>query len=388
LLGSLLTNAGYQTCLVGKTHWHLDPRARAGFETLVHQDQWNALRAQHLGRGGWVEGVGWNELEPSLSQAPAALDGNDWVVDQCLEQLRWRERDRPFAQWCSFWDPHPPLVVREPYYSMYRDAPVPPPVHSAWSDDAVAPGRHLLHRWAWNPRPYSDAQLIQAKGVYYGMITHMDHQIGRLFAGWMQEGLWDESLIIYTCDHGEHFGDHGDIGKQTFTEASARIPFLVRPPASWGGDRGRTTDALIELTDLLPTLVGAGGGKVPADIDGRDLGSLLRGEKAVRTELHGTIDDSIHMITDGRHKYLYYVCDGAELLFDRREDPDDRHAIGDATLLATWRRRLWQHLRDEGHPHAEDGGTLLHRHSPRITRREAQARASGACGLNGLLLRS
>ena len=332
-LGSLLTQAGYQTALVGKRHWHTEESFRAGFETVIPIERWERERLLHTGRDGYVFGTGANELSPTTSGVPAAMHSTDWIVDKCIEVVRERETDQPLFLWCSMVDPHPPLAIHEPYYSMYDQSPIPDPAVGDWEDTDACPAQQFGHRRAYNGGPMGADELRKARGVYYGMITNMDHQLGRLFGYLMNQDLWDDLWIVYTSDHGEHLGDHYDVAKSSFHNSAARLPFIVRPPRAMQDPAGGwVSEALVELADLLPTFCSLAGVDVPADVEGIDLSAhLLGGPAPARELLFGAIDDQ-HMVHDGEHKYMYFTADGREQLFDHAADPDDLHDIAAANL--------------------------------------------------------
>jgi len=197
-----------------------------------------------------------------------------------------------------------------------------------------------------------------------------------LFGKLMSEGVWDNTLVIYTTDHGEFLGDHGCGRKGSFCEAAARLPFLIRPPKNWGLPPGRTSDALVQLADILPTLCDVAGVALPSDVDGHSLRGIIEGQSdRVRDTLHGQIG-SRHMIHDGRYKYLYYTDDGAELLFDVRADRHDMHPV-QGPKLAEMRNALLEHLQAEGHDHVQDGA-LLNLYQPRLSPAEALAQDGAA----------
>lgn len=387
-LGSLITAAGYQTHLVGKTHWHTEPSFRAGFEGVT----WSALmRKEHVRRGmpASYGGIGFNELGSSLSYLPPDLQLTGWTVDRATEFAQLRDRSQPFFLWVSIQDPHPPFTIHEPYYSMYDTDAIPEPIRADWSShpDQV-PRAHFMQQAAMKTGRMSAAALRKSRSVYYGMVTNMDHQLGRLFGTLMYQGDWKNTLVIYTTDHGEFLGDHGAGKKSSFCEAAARIPFIVRFPDSWRNQDqyrvslGKECGSLIELADLLPTICDIAGARVPADADGVSILPLLRDPAShIHDELHGHIDDA-HMLRDRSHKYLYYADDGSELLFSADDRDDERPiarrgrfgAEGNVALLDSYRTRLALHLRGEGHPHAvSDGDGLLDKNLPKPSLEEALA---------------
>ena len=356
-LGSLITQAGYQTELVGKTHWHTEGSFRAGFEHVLPLSMLSKERVKKMGRSTNLTGLGGNEILPGLSQFPPELCSTDWVIDRCLDFLETRDKTQPFFLWTSMIHPHPELAIHEPYFSMYDNADIPEAVMGDWVDTDAYPLALYEHRWRWNSGPLPPWQLRKARGVYYGMITNIDHQLGRLFGRLMREDEWDNTLVIYTSDHGEQLGDHGDAGKTTFCESSANVPFIVRPPKGVDIEPGRESGALIEWADILPTLCDVADAEVPDDVTGTSIMPIVDGRaEKVRETLHGQINGS-HMFHDGQYKYLYFVEDGKELLFDVTKDRNDAVLLG-GEKMDEIRERFKLHLAEEGHEHLTDGELL------------------------------
>lgn len=359
-LASMLTRAGYQTELIGKTHWQLDPSDRAGFEHVISYERLYEQRRRELGRPGFdYEGLGYNELYPTLCTVPRHLHGTDWVIDRGLEFLEHRQKNQPFFLWISVHDPHPPLIAYEPYFSMYDRADIPDPVLPDWLDTEECPKWLHDHRWMFNPGPMSPSRVRKARSVYYGMITYVDHQINRLFGRLMGNGLWDDTVVVYASDHGEQLGDYHDVHKSSFYEGSARVPLLVRFPGRYGYPVGQQNVGLVELADLYPTFLQISGCDIPEGIDGRSIMPLVDGTAgSVRDFLHGQHNHS-HMIRTPTHKYLYFAEDGAEQVFDMTGDRrDDRNLAGDRTITDRLRKTLTDHLIAEQNTDAANGKLL------------------------------
>jgi arylsulfatase len=385
-LGSLVTRAGYQTQLIGKTHWHTEPYFRGGFESVIWQALMRKEHHQKLKKPVGQFGIGFNELTPGLSDIPPELQLSGWATERAVEFLQLRDRDIPFFLWVSYQDPHPPLIIHEPYYSMYDNCPIPDPVESEWSKDrTLCPRTHLIKQGMMKPDKMPPAQLRKARSVYYGMISHMDHQIGRLLGTLQYLGDMDNTLIIYTSDHGEFLGDHGAGKKNSFMNASSRLPFIISPPQTWRNEPGireqlgTSTNALVELADLLPTICRAAEAPIPADIDGKSIIPILTGEvKKIKNSIHGHTDDT-HMFRDSLYKYIYFTDDGTEMLFDVN-DVEDKYAVavrnpetvtGDTKLLDTYRDLFVKQLEEDRHPDLLSDGSLRNQKLPKPSKREA-----------------
>ncbi len=377
LLGGLMTDAGYQTALVGKRHWHRDPSCTGGFEQVIPIER--CKRQQSLASEGWgfVTGCGANELSPSLFHLDPSLYSSNWIVDRSCELLLERDQTRPLFLWTSFVDPHPPIAIHEPYYSMYRDAELPAAICGDWEDSADCPLPHREHAAAYGGRLNADA-LRDAAAVYYGMITNLDHQLGRLFGMLQQLGIWEDTLVIYSSDHGEMLGDHGDAAKSSFYRSSSDIPMILRPPKRWNAPVGQVNEALTGLTDILPTLARAAGAELPEDLTGLDLGPSARGEEAAGREAFFGAIDGRYLVDDGTHRWLYHVADGSEQLFAR----EDRNELSPlpitAELSESYRQRLIQFLESASSPDVVDG-TL--RNDQRVAASDEQLRAANPLGL-------
>lgn len=375
-LGSLMTEAGYQTQLVGKTHWHTEPSFRAGFEHVMSEIHYHDYVQAKTGNGRSDQsGIGMNELFPDLSHHPAEWSMTQWVIDRSIEFLKYRDRTQPYFLWASFVDPHPPNTIHEPYYSMYDHEDIPEPVIPQWLDTEQCPYELFQHRSIWNSVRMKPRELRKAKGVYYGKVTNLDHQLGRLLGKIDAYGSLENTLIVYTSDHGEMLGDLHDMGKSTFLEPSTSVPMIICPPKDMGIKPGQVSEALIGLDDLLPTFCECAGITPPQDITGKSILPIINGSKThVREDYHGQIGNS-HMFHTGAYKYLYFADDGKELLFDAVADRKDEYNLATTNdqLLFGIRDRFIAHLIAENHDHVQNG-KLVNLRTEQEAAQELQAR--------------
>lgn len=358
-LGSLMTRAGYQTQLIGKTHWHVEKTFRAGFENIITYDIHDRDRLVKSGRKTRLTGLGAEEMNTSISQFPPELNSTQWAIDKCIDFIDYRDRTAPFFLWVSLKEPHPPNIIHEPYYSMYDHDNIPDPALPQWAEDDRLPYAMYLHKHMHTTGTMTGNELRKIRSVYYGMVTHLDHQLGRLFGKIIMQGIWDDTIVIYSTDHGEKLGDYGDFGKRCFTENAANIPFIVKWPSWVNAEPGRISNAFIELSDILPTLCDFAEVQAPADITGKSIRGIIEGTcESIHEELHGQFQDS-HMYIRGKYKYLYFAEDGKELLFDFMEDTlDERDLSENSDLLEQMRNWFVQHLESEGHEHIIEGKLL------------------------------
>ena len=367
-LPALMKDAGYQTCAVGKMHF-TPQRARHGFDEMwLPDDYYREMHRSGSGVQPMRHGLGQNELYPGMATVPESMTLTSWTAEKCLEFVRdRRDPTVPFFLWCSFSKPHPPLDPPEPYYSMYRQCAIPEPVYGDWSEDERCPAacRRFWQSWSLDLTP--PEVIREARAAYYGLVTQIDYNIGRVLGALQDVGLLHDALIVFTSDHGEYLGDHHAGSKIFFHEPSAHIPLMVRMPASW--DRrcyGKRSSALVTLADVLPTLVTAAGGRTPDEVDGMDLVALARGEIEQRPYLeacaHAPSDVAYTAITDGRWKYIYYPEGPVEQLFDVDEDPHELFDLSGMPQFASrkeeLRAEMVQRGRERGSGYVDEGGLI------------------------------
>ena len=373
-LAGELGKAGYQTEMIGKLH--LSPmRRRYGFDHIQLADatrggdneyvEWLQTRhARHDVDPGMAHGVSANGWVGRPHHLPEDQMHTFWCIDRAMDFIRKRDPTVPFFLNISFIDPHPPLTPPAHYYQRYIERELPEPAVGDWARDFDGPQHGLNPDAGHIHLPPHDQRC--ARAAYYGMVNFVDDQVGRLIQH--ARNLMQEALILFTSDHGEMLCDHNMFRKTWPYEASARVPFLISPPKSWGlaGEVACTTP--VGLQDVMPTLLDAAGVDIPDACTGHSLLPIVRGETdGVRDLLHGehagcyAYDDGNHFITDGNQKYIWYSQTGREHLFNLDEDPHECRDLAlqpDAeTRLTPWRRCLINVL--NGRPEAFTDGTSL-----------------------------
>ena len=277
-------------------------------------------------------GLGQNELTPGRSTVPEALSHTNWVAQKSMEFiLRRRDPTVPFFLMTSFSKPHPPFDPPAPYDTMYLNERIPEPVVGDWADEEAMPFAMRRTRNGCHADRYTPEIIRAARAAYYGMITQIDYNLGRVLAALRHIGdsrSHAETLILFVSDHGEYLLDHRSVAKSFHHDVSARVPLMIHYPDGWErGLYGTRTDALATHADLLPTILAEVGGEVPGDVDGVDLTAVVEGRAPARDYLSlqmGRQPDA-HLIslciTDGRWKYCWYPEGSYEHLFDLESDP-------------------------------------------------------------------
>ncbi len=403
LLTETLKAVGYRTYILGKLHFV--PYSPPGQPRLVHgfehveltesgrmlaqfdptgemegiEDYFDYLR--DVGYFGYTRahGIGNNDVHPCRSPLPPEHTVDHWIADCTLRQLARHQKDfndRPFFLWMSSPKPHSPYDPPDPYDGMYDPRQVPPP----YGDES------LLERI--NPRieasrmsHYQDMLSPQARQVikayYYGCISWLDRMVGRVLNSLEEDGLLDDTLILFTSDHGDLMGDFGTWFKSNHMNGSVRVPFLAAGP---GVSSGAVSDALVGLQDILPTFAAAARAPIGAPVQGQDLAPVLAEPAAAVRDVYyaSTLegDYSSAMICDGRWKYVYSAANATEELYDQTNDPGEVDNLAGsaphADLLAALREQLIDQARATGDDSLLPDGALRRASIDRETLRSRQ----------------
>lgn len=356
---AMLGHAGYHCYSLGKMHF-LPTRRHYGLHHREIMDElptWNHdddylmfLKERGWGHKREIHGVR-NLLycQPQTSPLPQEMHGSWWVGDRMVHFLRANHNRRFFA-WLGWIGPHPPFNAPEPWASMYANADVPVPI-AVDRDEETMP---LILRMLRSYSDYDHAteqRLRRVVALYYATISLIDHQVGRILDTLDELELSENTLVVFTSDHGEMLGDHYMWRKSRAYEPSARVPFLVQAPEQFGLRRASVVDEPCTHADLMPTLLEMAGIPVPDTCDGRSMLPLMRGEQVPWREYVHIEHVPEHMaLTDGREKYIWDPKHGSEQFLDLSDDPTECHdLIADASCaerIEVWRGRLIDELRN------------------------------------------
>ncbi|MEM7626068.1 MAG: sulfatase-like hydrolase/transferase [Planctomycetota bacterium] len=350
-LPNLLRRAGYQTATVGRSmHTHPHYR-RYGFEVVNNNEQGDFYRkhpeVQPLSHS---EG-NWNTWPHAHDHglSPSGITARPWHLEdryhetnvsirKAIQFLDERDREDPFFLYVGTVAPHPPLLPPACYYDRYdRDDLEQQPCIGDWVDTDRDP--LLCTPTQEPPQSIQEARVVldghQRRSTlagYLGLINHFDDQLQLLLMRLASEGLAQNTVVIFTSDHGEMLGDHHCFRKSMPYEGAAHIPFLMRGP---GINPHTVVDSPVALMDILPTCCDLAGIDIPDSIDGQSLLPLLRGETIDRPFVHGTHSEmhgahnGFHFLVDGRYKYIWWVGPGTEQLFDLTQDSRETQDLAD-----------------------------------------------------------
>jgi arylsulfatase A-like enzyme len=350
-----MARGGYHTWYVGK--WHNDGRptvrgyhktrglyAGGGGKWAVDQTDWKG--SPITGYRGWIfqdddgnlfpeHGVG---LTPDISRR---------FADAAIELIEGRP-DKPFFLHVNFTAPHDPLLMPPSFDGTYRaeDMPIPRnflPRHPFDHGNFEGRDEQLL------PWPRTPELIRELTAVYYAVISDMDEQIGRILETLRKSGQEQNTIVIFTSDHGVGIGSHGIRGKQNMYEHTIGVPMIIAGP---GIPRGERRDAQVYLRDLYPTVCELSSVEIPDTVEATSFAGVLQGrQRTIHPHVFGYFRDKQRMIRTDRWKLIHYPHLDRYQLFDLRDDPDERHDLaGDPrhqptrdelrATLAAWQKEV------------------------------------------------
>lgn len=308
-MADLFVRAGYQAAWFGKTHW-------------------GNPRFPETGGGNANKRSAKEEQDESLSRLPQDSMVSTWPVEKNAEHatageaLAFLEQNkaRKFFLGVSFVKPHFPFTIQQQYYDLYKGKVSPP--RASPKLIAELPALSKEEREKYNHAGATEADIMRTKAIYYGMVTYVDDEFGRILKKLDELGLRENTIIVYTADHGEMLGDRGIWYKNSFYDGSVTIPFIWSFPKALPQGRVVRTPAM--NMDVLPTLADLCGLPQPAGVEGTSLLPVLQGkdEGANRIALSENYRGNFggRMIRTARWKYFFYT-NGEEYLYDLENDP-------------------------------------------------------------------
>jgi arylsulfatase A-like enzyme len=329
--GHALTDGGYETGYVGKWHLyanqlghHLDPKnsfVPRGPNRLGFDGYWAAYNFHH----NYYNAYYHTESPEKIFCGPSVFEP-DAQTNLAIDFIdRKAKGDKPFALFVSWGPPHDPWGddnTPKDCHAMFADVPMPnPPNYKAENDP---------YSDAWGRlSPAERGQLENWRRNYSAQTAALDRNFARLLAALDKAGLADDTIVVFTSDHGEMFGAHGRRAKNIFYEEACRIPFLLRSPGQ--ANRGMTTDVCLGTVDIQPTLLSMLKLPLPAGLQGMDLSHCAMGKPgpepdAAMMMITGATADwspgfEWRALRDKQYTYAIYRRDRSELLFNHATDP-------------------------------------------------------------------
>lgn len=340
-----------------------------------------------------VEGYpGVGSRGKTYAPAPYSKEESEtaFVTDKAEKFIR-RPGHRPWFLHISYLKPHRPYLAPEPYNRLYHPADVPGFKRAPSVDEEARQHPFLaylleqaLSEGFYQPSifPRDEQSMRQLRATYYGLMTEVDDNIGKLIALLKETGQYENTVIVFVSDHGVQLGDHHLLPPSAYFDQTFHVPAIIRAPdGNIQMQRGRVVDAFTENVDILPTILDIFGADIPIQCDGRSLVPFLRGKtpQKWRTEAHWEVDFRykegldidfnsccFNVIRDDHYKYVHFAA-MPPLLFDLRNDPDELHNLaGDPAyteMLLEYAQKMlsWRMVNDERtltHMRAEPEGMV------------------------------
>lgn len=342
----ILTENGYRTHGIGKCHFTPDSNALRGFQTRERQEELSPEALQNepyyqmLQKNGFdytyeAHGVrGPMYYIPQPSRLPAKFHPTQWIGDRAVEFIKSNQQS-PWYLFASFVHPHPPFAPPVPWHKLYDPILLPEPIHTVDDESMQMFINKVQNRYKYRDAG-TDFNLIRCiKAYYYACVSFVDYQIGRILQALEESGQLENTLIVFSADHGELLGDYGCFGKRSMHNSAARIPLVLYQKGVFEGGKKDVSPA--SLVDLAPTfLQTAEIDPEPYHLDGHSLlkernqyvysifSAYQEAKRGSAEQIPWYIaqDENLckqafgnYMITDGTWKYIYSAPDQQEFLF-------------------------------------------------------------------------
>ncbi len=367
----VLQSSGYQTHGIAKMHFNPQVDAQWGFDSRDISEEgarapngrndFHDYLSEH-GFGHVLEPQGIRSemyYIPQPSQLPARHHHSSWVADRAIDFLARRDRARPFFLWASFIKPHPPFEAPSPWNKLYRAADMLPPRRPEGYERLLSYWNHNQNRYKYRDKGYDEMLFRTIKAMYYACISFIDFNLGRIL-----EALGDEldnTLIVFTADHGEMLGDYGSVGKRTMLNPAVKVPMIVRAPGAIAA--GARVDTPVSLLDLFPTFAATAGiDEATPSREGQNLIEIAAGDsdRDVVFSQFSEGPTGLYMVAGQDLKYIYSAADKREWLIDLQVDPHEtKDWSGNpryAGRLRAMRRELIERFERDGYDKAVSAG--------------------------------
>lgn len=338
-----LGRAGYRTHGIGKTHFAPRDDELHGYHSRETQTDGGMLTTgydpddyvRHLRAAGYGHVIDhhgrfadWYYL-PQVAGMPAELHPTQWVGDRSIAFIEQAQGGQPWYLTASFIHPHPPYALPVPWYRLYDGPDMPDPVVPHDRDAHLTWVNRQQNRHAYRDQGVDRHLLRQIKAAYYGCISFVDYQIGRILAALERSGQLDDTLIVFSSDHGDLLGDYHSFGKCSMHDASARVSLLARLPGRFAaGAVCETPTSLIDIASTFCSLGGADG----EGLDGLQLHEVAAGrqQREAIFSQHGRGAGGQYLVTTRDWSLFWSAADQREYVYHRATDPQQQRLVPEA----------------------------------------------------------
>ena len=372
-VGVFLRDAGHKPTQIGYHDYAVDPRilppddprtarpnynnVQPGWDSLVYHEYDSPEYFEDLRQKGYAEDLlNHNAIhKPNVPpegpgdhlplRYPAHYTEEDcecrFVTNRAIDHIQTNKKEGWVLN-INYIKPHPPNICSAPYNDVYDPADMPV---ANRREDELQTDHPYLQRIHKNPKLTSDRDLRETQANYWGMITEVDTSLGLLFQSLKDTGQWDNTLIIFSSDHGEYLGDHYLTGKGQLYDATMRVPLIVRDPSSQADiTRGQQLDGFAESIDHAPTMLDYLDIDIPDRFQGTSVLDRVRGNTESKTEIHfekdiqGEVADIapdpdrrlLWVVRDNNYKYIQFADEAIPpLLYDLNQDPGEYHNLAE-----------------------------------------------------------
>lgn len=375
----------YRTHAVGKNHFY-PMRNKHGYQTVELEEGWYTTFKNHekCDYTQWFEktapgkdinatGLNYNDLRGGrYFPFEDSLHPTYWTAERAVNFLQSYNGDAPWMLKVSFQRPHPPFDPPKRWLDTYNKSAIPLPAIGPWAEAKYGNAKGSLEKLNnASSGAFEEEEIETSRQSYYAALSFVDEQLGRVIAALKERGELENTLILYTSDHGDMMGDHYMWRKCRAYEGSVRIPMIIRWPENLDLKikRGQTRKELVELRDVLPTFLDVAGISKPSVMDGISMLDILRGKKwrSILDLEHAQIyepDNAWVALTDKKYKYIYFTLTGKEQLFNLVKDPNEINDLATSgkpptKLLLMWRDKMIKHLSERGEDWVKDNKLVV-----------------------------
>ncbi|MHB1483728.1 MAG: sulfatase family protein [Saccharofermentanales bacterium] len=330
-LMEVLRDNGYNSKGIGKMHFVPDGMALNGFDSRDCQEEISGESGDgdyrtYLNKKGYSKVFDSHGERsemyyiPQISLLPEEDHPTNWIGDRSVSFINNYTDEKPFFLMSSFVHPHPPFSPPTPWNKIYRVPEIQEPFVPENYEELLVYVNHFQNRYKYRDDGIDRKLILTMRAFYYACISFIDYQVGKIIEALENRGILDETLIVFTSDHGEMLGDYNSFGKRCMLDPAARIPFIARYPKMIQS-AGRC-DTPVSLIDLFPTFIDAAGIEKTdeMELDGESIMKVLDGSSQRKTvySQYCSADRGLYMAVNEFEKLIYSAPDDKYMYFDTR----------------------------------------------------------------------